>query len=156
MTVEAALQQLMIEKKWTLSLAESCTGGHIAMQLTRQPGASSYFLGSLVTYSNDLKVKLLHVSEHSLRIHGAVSKEVAIAMWHGLLQQTGSTVGLAVTGIAGPDGGSAQKPVGLVHAAFGKAGDGPVSVQLNLQGSRAEIIRDASNRLLQLLYDYLN
>ncbi|MEN6474719.1 MAG: nicotinamide-nucleotide amidohydrolase family protein [Syntrophaceae bacterium] len=107
-----------------LATAESCTGGLIAHLITQVPGSSDYFLGAAVTYSNALKVKVLGVPEMVLARHGAVSQEVAAAMLKGVLDLTGADVGIATTGIAGPTGGSHDKPVGTVWIAAG-TGDNP-------------------------------
>jgi nicotinamide-nucleotide amidase len=100
---------------WRLAIAESCTGGLIASLLTRYPGASEYFVGAAVTYANSAKTRLLGVSEDTLRGHGAVSAEVAAEMAEGAKRLCECDVGLAVTGIAGPTGGSSEKPVGLCY-----------------------------------------
>ena len=111
---EAALKAL-ISKNLTLSLAESCTGGLIAARLTNIPGASGAFISSAVTYSNEAKSALLGVREETLREYGAVSRQTAREMAEGARKASGSDIALSVTGIAGPDGGSAEKPVGLVY-----------------------------------------
>lgn len=118
----AALAEKLIKtltkKSCTLAVAESCTGGHIADCLTDVSGASAVFLGSLVTYSNELKKNILGVPEIVLRDFGAVSAECARAMVEGLYQKTGADCCVAVTGIAGPTGGTAEKPVGTVFVAW--------------------------------------
>jgi nicotinamide-nucleotide amidase len=105
----------------TFSCAESCTGGLIASMITSVSGASTVFPGGIVSYSNEAKQKLLMVPQQTLMEHGAVSRETAEAMLQGVLDQMGSKYGVAVTGIAGPDGGSAEKPVGTVWIAWGTA-----------------------------------
>lgn len=99
----------------TLAVAESCTSGMLGMHLTRVPGSSEYFLGGVLCYSNEAKMKLCGVSADLLRTHGAVSAEVAEALAQGIRQTLHSTIGLSITGIAGPGGGSEEKPVGLVY-----------------------------------------
>jgi nicotinamide-nucleotide amidase len=99
----------------TLSTAESCTGGLLSKLLTDMPGASSYFLGGFVTYSNELKMKSLRVGEDLLIQYGAVSKEVAKEMAVGCIKQTNSHYAISITGVAGPTGGTKEKPVGLVY-----------------------------------------
>ena len=106
-----------IEHGWTIATAESCTGGLVAAALTDVPGASAAFECGYVTYSNDAKVRTLGVSADLVARHGAVSKEVARAMAEGALREAGADLAVAITGIAGPGGGSAKKPVGLVHIA---------------------------------------
>jgi nicotinamide-nucleotide amidase len=102
-------------KKATLALAESCTGGLLASRLTDIPGSSDFLKEACVTYSNESKVRLLGVAEASLAKHGAVSKPVAIEMAQGIRSRAGTTFGVGITGIAGPGGGTAAKPVGLVY-----------------------------------------
>ncbi len=105
----------------TVSLAESCTGGLVAATLTAIPGSSGYFLGGVVSYANEAKRDLLGVDETMLAAHGAVSAQVARAMAEGARTRFGTTVAASVTGIAGPDGGSAEKPVGLTYVAVADA-----------------------------------
>ena len=112
--LEAVVIRLLTEKKQTLALAESCTGGGIADRLTNVPGASAVFLGGFVTYSNELKEKILGVQSATLAQHGAVSGAVAREMAEGARRVTGSDYAIAVTGIAGPSGGTPEKPVGTV------------------------------------------
>jgi PncC family amidohydrolase len=102
----------------TLALAESCTGGLIASMITDVPGSSEYFMASLVTYDNSSKIALLGVSPDTLAGHGAVSEQIAREMALGARRAAGADIGLAVTGIAGPGGGTPGKPVGTVHFAL--------------------------------------
>ncbi|HEY9778291.1 MAG TPA: competence/damage-inducible protein A [Planktothrix sp.] len=120
--LETAVGRLLIERGFTISAAESCSGGLISTRLTDIPGSSKYVNLNLVTYSNEAKVKLLGVSEELLAEHGAVSAECARAMAEGVRRLTGASVGVSTTGIAGPDGGSEDKPVGLVYLGI-SAGD---------------------------------
>lgn len=106
---------LLAKKSLTLAIAESCTGGLAAELVTRTPGSSSYFLGAVVSYANSAKSELLGVPAELIATHGAVSEPVARAMAEGVRARLGADVGLAFSGIAGPDGGTEQKPVGLVH-----------------------------------------
>ena len=101
----------------TLATAESCTGGLVAHLITEIPGSSAYFLGALVTYADAVKVDLAGVPEATLAAHGAVSAQVAVAMAEGTRQRLGADIVVAITGIAGPDGGSEEKPVGLTYIA---------------------------------------
>ncbi len=98
----------------SISVAESCTGGLMADTITNVPGASDYFNSAVVTYSNQSKQKLLGVREDTLRVHGAVSMETAIAMAQGVYRNSGSDIGISITGIAGPGGGCSEKPIGTV------------------------------------------
>jgi nicotinamide-nucleotide amidase len=116
--IEAVVVRLLTEHKQTLALAESCTGGGIAHRVTNVPGASAIFLGGWVTYSNESKQKFLGVRAETLVAHGAVSEAVAREMAEGARQQTGADFAVAVTGIAGPGGGTKDKPVGTVFIAL--------------------------------------
>ncbi len=128
----------LIEKKMTLATAESCTGGMIAAAITDVPGASAIFGYGMVTYSNGAKTAILGVRKETLEKFGAVSEETAFEMAQGLQRVSGAEVSVSVTGIAGPGGGSEQKPVGLVYMGLAKGED--VFVKKNLfSGSRDEI-----------------
>lgn len=118
-TLEEALGQMLRERKLQFSTAESCTGGFVAHRLTLIPGSSDYFPGSLVAYSNEVKQQLLGVSAATLEQHGAVSEQCVRQMVKGLLPLTGADIGLAISGIAGPGGGTPDKPVGTVWIAVG-------------------------------------
>jgi nicotinamide-nucleotide amidase len=122
-TLEGAVARLLQEKGATLALAESCTGGLLAKRLTDMPGSSAYFKEGLVTYSNEAKERLLGVPHALLLEHGAVSEPVARAMAEGARKGSGADYGLSVTGIAGPDGGTEEKPVGLVFVGISDAED---------------------------------
>ena len=102
-----------------MTTAESCTGGHIAHRITSIPGSSAYFKGATIPYSNELKEKMLGVQAETLAQHGAVSEETVKEMVHGALQLSGADIAVAVSGIAGPGGGTAEKPVGTVWMAIG-------------------------------------
>lgn len=118
MSVEHELAALLRVSGLTLAVAESCTGGLIAGRITDLAGSSAYFAGGVVAYSNRVKEQLLHVPVRLLEEHGAVSEAAARAMAEGARMVLGSDVALAVTGIAGPDGGTPEKPVGTVFVAF--------------------------------------
>jgi len=113
-TMEEVVGQLLAEKKQTFAVAESCTGGLISHRITRIPGSSAYFYGGAVTYSNEAKVEFLGVNTATLEKHGAVSRETALEMSRGIRERTGASIGVSVTGVAGPTGGSKEKPVGTV------------------------------------------
>ena len=104
-------------KGWKIATAESCTGGLVAGALTEIPGSSDVFERGFVTYSNDAKTAMLGVPRDRIAAHGAVSREVALAMAEGALKHSSADIAVSITGIAGPDGGTPQKPVGLVHIA---------------------------------------
>lgn len=120
--IEEVLQQECIQRKKTVAFAESCSGGALAAKVTSVPGSSAYFLGSIVAYSNSWKERFLQVSRSTLKNHGAVSRETVIEMAKGLLQETEADFAVAVSGIAGPGGGTADKPVGTVYVAIGEKG----------------------------------
>jgi nicotinamide-nucleotide amidase len=109
-----ALAQHLISKKWKLALAESCTGGLVCATLTELPGSSDWFERGYITYSNEAKTECLGVPAELIKTHGAVSEAVAAAMATGALVQAGVNVSISITGIAGPTGGSIEKPVGTV------------------------------------------
>jgi nicotinamide-nucleotide amidase len=113
-TLQQVVGELLLARKMTLATAESCTGGYISHLLTSIPGSSAYFKGGVVSYSNDIKEKLVDVRHETLLAHGAVSRETVLEMARGVLHRTGSDFAIATSGIMGPDGGSAEKPVGTV------------------------------------------
>jgi nicotinamide-nucleotide amidase len=136
----------------TIAVAESCTGGLLATRLTNIPGSSAYFRGGVVSYSNDLKTDWVDVPQNLIEAKGAVSSEVAIAMAEGIRRRAGSTLGIGVTGIAGPTGGTAEKPVGLVHISL--AADGQATKERAFRfipGDRDRIRLQASNAALDMV-----
>jgi nicotinamide-nucleotide amidase len=133
---------LLLQKGLSLALAESCTGGLAAELLTRIPGSSRFFLGAAVAYANQVKTQLLGVPPALIAAHGAVSAEVARAMAEGARSRLGADLGLAFTGIAGPDGGSAQKPVGLVHYAVATSSE-TIAKERVFVGNRNDIRKRA-------------
>jgi len=137
-----------------LSVAESCTGGLLSHRITRVPGSSHYFLGGAVTYANALKTDILGVDERLLEKFGAVSEETAEAMAAGIRKRCGADIGLAVTGIAGPDGGSDEKPVGTVYIGLSSADRSEVK-RLKLSGSRSRIQMTAAHNGLNMLRLFL-
>jgi nicotinamide-nucleotide amidase len=149
-TLEEMVGELLLQKKQTLALAESCTGGYISHRITRIGGSSAYFYGGAVTYSNDVKVRFLGVSPKTLEIYGAVSRETALEMSHGIRERTGASVGLSVTGIAGPSGGSPEKPVGTVWISIALEG-GHHARLFNFPGDRERVILGTSQAALHWL-----
>jgi nicotinamide-nucleotide amidase len=117
-TLEEIVGRYLALRHKTLAVAESCTGGLLSERLTRVPGSSNYFLGGVVCYSNELKTRLAGVPTNLIEENGAVSKPIAIALAEGVRRNTGASIGLGITGIAGPGGGAAEKPVGLVFIAL--------------------------------------
>jgi PncC family amidohydrolase len=137
-----------------LATAESCTGGLIADRITDTPGSSDYFLGGVVAYSNALKEALLGVRHETLLAHGAVSEPTARQMAHGARQRLGADVALAVTGIAGPTGGTSEKPVGLVYLAL-SAPDADLCERHIWHGDRRSNKEASAAAALSLLLRYL-
>ena len=113
----ARIGRLLVKRGWTLGVAESCTGGLVSHSLTNVPGSSKYFVGGVVAYANEVKRDLLGVPQDHLSRYGAVSREVALAMAEGIRRLLATDVGVAVTGIAGPAGGTPTKPVGTAYIA---------------------------------------
>jgi nicotinamide-nucleotide amidase len=148
--IEEIVLALCRARSLTLATAESSTGGMVAERITSVPGASDVFAGSVVAYSNSLKHHLLGVSNELIERHGAVSAEVAAAMASGARMQLASDVAVAVTGIAGPDGGTPEKPVGLVYL-HGATPDAERARELNLPGERDQIRRRSAVAALHLL-----
>jgi len=137
-TIEELVLELCRDRGWTLATAESCTGGLVAARLTGVPGSSDVFLGGIVAYADDVKERGLGVPAALLADHGAVSAEVAEAMAHGARARLGADVAVAVTGIAGPDGGTAEKPVGLVYL-HAEGPEGGAGREFSFPGDRASI-----------------
>ncbi len=135
----------------TLATAESCTGGLIAKQLTDLAGSSEFFVGSVVSYSNSVKEAVLGVSRQLLAEKGAVSHEVAEAMAQGVLKLTGSDYAISVTGIAGPGGATAEKPVGLVFVGYADKKDNVAAIKMNLFGTRERIRERSATQALDFL-----
>ncbi len=153
-SIEVQVGKLLFEKKLTLGLAESCTGGLIGHLLTNVPGSSEYFLGSIVSYAYQAKVKLLGVSLDTLRQFGAVSSETVIEMARGARKAFDSDLALSVSCIAGPGGATASKPVGTSWLGFSTK-DGDWSYQYHFEGSRVEVKEHLTHQALQVLLDYL-
>ncbi len=133
------LAEALLARGWRLATAESCTGGLIAACCTAVPGSSRWFERGVVSYSNAAKTELLGVPTDLIERVGAVSEAVACAMVTGLLAQGPAEVAVAVTGIAGPDGGTPQKPIGTVWLAWGGRDSGPQARLLNLPGERHDV-----------------
>jgi nicotinamide-nucleotide amidase len=149
-TSEQLVLALCRERGLSLATAESCTGGMVAERLTSVPGSSDVFVGSVVAYANEVKERELGVPAALLAEHGAVSEEVAVAMARGARERLGADVAVAVTGIAGPGGGTAEKPVGLVHLAVAGP-DGELSATTSYPGDRDGIRRRATVTALHLV-----
>lgn len=137
-TLDSVAAGLLLENNITIATAESCTGGLISEMLTDVPGISKVFMGGAVTYSNEAKMEYLGVKEQTLKAYGAVSRETAAEMAEGIRKRLKTDIGISVTGIAGPGGGTDEKPVGLVYV--GLSGDGgTITKELRLSGNRKKI-----------------
>lgn len=154
MLLEEEIGVLLVEQGLTLATAESCTGGLMAHRLTNVPGSSAYYLGSLIAYSNRAKEILLGVRHETLLVHGAVSEEVAREMARGARRRVGADVAVAITGIAGPTGGTPEKPVGLVYVAL-SAADAEQCRCYRWQGDRLANKEQSAEAALHLLLAYL-
>lgn len=135
--LEEVVGQILFKRHLTLSSAESCTGGYIAHKITSVPGSSSYFLGSIISYDNSVKINSLGVSEETLSTHGAVSEETVIQMAKGVREKLGTSISVSTSGIAGPGGGTEEKPVGTVWVALAhESGVITKKLQLTLDRNR--------------------
>lgn len=153
-SLSQVLGELLTEKELTVSSAESCTGGNIAHKIVQRSGSSAYFMGSVVSYSNDVKADVLGVSRGDIGRHGAVSREVAEQMALGAARLMKTDCAIATTGIAGPEGGTRFKPVGTVWFAV-KYGDRVVSECIRFDGDRDQVIESATNHGLVMLINLL-
>ena len=153
-SLEIVVGRLLLREKKYLVTAESCTGGLIAHTITKVPGASAYFKGSVIAYSNEVKESLLHVPAKTLMEHGAVSEQTVIAMVKGALKSLNADIAVAVSGIAGPDGGSVDKPVGLIYLACGDANKVNVT-RLQLNKDRQQNVAYASVAALNMIRKFL-
>jgi len=154
MKLEKLIGDLLRKKGWTLSVAESCTGGLICDRITDVSGSSDYFMGGMVNYSNESKAKYLGIRLDYIRKHGAVSPQVAKKMAQGVRKTFNTTFGLSTTGVAGPTGGTKRSPVGRVFIGF-TDGRRTWVKKLDLKGRRREIKKQASERSLESLYKIL-
>lgn len=154
MRLEKSIGDLLREKGWTLSIAESCTGGLVCDRITDVSGSSDYFMGGMVNYSNESKAKHLGIPLDYIRKHGAVSPQVAKKMAQGVRKTFDTTFGLSTTGVAGPTGGTKRSPVGRVFIGLAAGKKGSVK-KLDLKGNRREIKRKATEKGLQFFYEKL-
>ena len=153
-SLEQELGKHFTATKFTLATAESCTGGLIGHRITNIPGSSEYFERGVIVYSNDAKIELLNVPPETLEHYGAVSTQTALAMADGIKALANTELGLAVTGIAGPSGGTPDKPVGLVYIALA-TNDGTECNEYKFQGTRDEIKTQSADAALEMVVDYL-
>jgi PncC family amidohydrolase len=155
LSLEEQIGELLSRRGWTLAVAESCTGGLLGHRITNVSGSSAYFEGGVLSYSNEVKERLLGVPHETLVEHGAVSEETALAMARGARRLLGVDVALSVTGIAGPTGGTAEKPVGLVY--IGLAAQGTELCERHIwKGDRAENKASSAEAALEMLLRFLS
>lgn len=152
--LEGQIGRLLRERGLKLSLAESCTGGLLGDRITNLPGSSEYFWGSLVTYAYEAKVALLGVSWETLNSKGAVSRETVLEMARGARAALSTDIAVSVSGIAGPGGGTDEKPVGTTWICLAAA-DGEWTRHFQFEGDRLQNKASAADAALQLLLDYL-
>ena len=154
MNLEKNVGDLLRKGGWTLSVAESCTGGLVSDRITNVPGSSDYFEGGVVSYSDRSKAGRLFISLKTIERHGAVSPQVASRMAQGVRKAFGTTFGLSTTGVAGPTGGTKKTPVGRVFIAISD-GKRTLVEKETFIGSRRTIKKAAAERSLRFLYDFL-
>lgn len=154
-TLERNIGQLLLAKGLTLAAAESCTGGLIGHRITNIPGSSEYYLGSVTAYAYEAKVRLVGVTWDTLNEFGAVSDETVAEMARGVRQALDADIGIAVSGIAGPGGGTPEKPVGLVYFGLSTVG-GTQTRSANFEGSRIEVKEQAADFALMWLVTHLS
>lgn len=149
-SIEFKVGKILCKKGWTISTAESCTGGMVASRLISYPGISEVFKEGVVTYSNEAKINRLGVDKKTLENFGAVSYKTAVEMVQGIVREAGTDVGVATTGIAGPGGGTDEKPVGLVYIAI-KVKDKTIVKKFEFNGDREEVREKAAFTALEML-----
>ncbi|RLD00378.1 MAG: competence protein ComA [Chloroflexi bacterium] len=152
--LEIVVGRLLKQRGLTLALAESCTGGLVSHRVTNVPGSSAYYLGSVIAYSNEIKEWILQVRRDTLHRHGAVSEQAALEMAQGVRRTFHADVGLAVTGIAGPGGGTPEKPVGLIYISLAALDVERVERHV-WNGDRQENKNLSAEAVLDLLRRYL-
>jgi PncC family amidohydrolase len=152
-TLEVRLNRFLGDRSWlTVAAAESCSGGEVAHRITSVAGSSTYFLGSIVSYSNEAKVGLLGVPQEVIETRGAVSDECARAMAVGARRVFGADIAVSTTGIAGPGGATTRKPVGLVYTAIADA-DGVIAQEHHFSGDRTAVVDAAAEAALRMLLE---
>ncbi len=142
--------RLLIEKNYTISAAESCTGGLFCSAITDVSGASAVFNAGIITYSNDAKMKYLGVKEDTLKQYGAVSKFTALEMSAGIKKANNADIGVGITGIAGPTGDTSGKPVGLVYISVNE-----IVTENHFKGTRDEVRTQAVEKALEMVLEYI-
>jgi PncC family amidohydrolase len=154
LTLSSSVGEALTRHGFTISTAESCTGGLLSHVITAVSGSSAYFVGGVVAYSNAIKAEVLGVRSSTLEAFGAVSEQTACEMAEGIRAKFGTDVGLSTTGIAGPTGGTPQKPVGLVWIAISTAG-ATRAFECHFSGERLEIMRQTVIEVLSRTLDHL-
>ena len=150
-TVDQQVAELLVAQGLTVAAAESCTGGLVLARLTDRPGSSAYLRGGIAAYANDVKTALAGVPADVIERHGAVSAEVAVALADGARERVGTDIGIGVTGVAGPDGGTSEKPVGLVWIALTDGGGRRVVRRTDQRGNRADVRERSTTATMHLL-----
>jgi nicotinamide-nucleotide amidase len=148
--LETVIGRILTERKETVAVAESCTGGYLAHQFTKVSGSSAYFMGGVISYDNDVKINQLGVKKETLQNHGAVSEQTVIEMSENVRKLMKTTYGLATSGVAGPNGGTPEKPVGMIWIAISSEKE-TITKQLTLGGSREQNIHLTAINILNLL-----
>jgi len=153
-SIEIELGKLLSMRGYTISVAESFTGGLIGHTITNAPGSSRYFQGGVIAYANEVKMKILGVSEQTLINYGAVSEQTVLEMARGVRSALNTDIGISSSGIAGPDGGSVEKPVGLAWLGL-SAAELEQAEQFMFSGDRYQIKKQATQTAIQLLIEFL-
>jgi nicotinamide-nucleotide amidase len=153
--IEEIVGSLLAQRNLTLAVAESCTGGLVGHMITNVPGSSAYFLGGVLAYSNQTKENLLGVNNGTIEKYGAVSQETVLEMADGVRKHVQANIGLSVSGIAGPEGGTPEKPVGLVWIGLSTL-DFAKAQSFNFPGNRSEVKQQSAEQALQILYQFLS
>ncbi|HKJ26842.1 MAG TPA: CinA family protein [Anaerolineales bacterium] len=153
-TLEVRAGDLLRQRGLRLAAAESCTGGLVGHRVTNIPGSSTYYMGSVTAYAYEAKVRLLGVKWDTLEAHGAVSDLVVEEMANGVRRAMAADIGISISGIAGPSGGTPEKPVGLVHFGLSSV-DGVWAMHQTFNGDRIAVKEQAADYILSFLIDYL-
>ena len=148
------IANILVDKKWTMATAESCTGGLVSATLTDFSGSSAWFSGAIVAYSNEVKMSLLKVPEATIKEHGAVSEQTVRAMAEGVCKAIGTDIGLSISGVAGPTGGSPEKPVGTVWMGWHVNG-ATYSKKFLFSGDRMSVKQQSLQKILEQLLEIL-
>jgi PncC family amidohydrolase len=152
--LEVQLGQVLLTRHWSIAVAESCTGGLLSHLITNVPGASSYFLGGIIAYANQIKINQLHVNPDTLQKFGAVSRETVLEMASGVRNIFAADIGLSTSGIAGPSGGTIDKPVGTTWIGLSALNENQ-AFHFVFSGTRWEIKNQAAQMALKLMVDFL-